>query len=102
MEVCAQQYGFPVLTDMPDGVTAVPIKTTYAEESLQNLTEKHYSPAIVIFSNKQAQLIYDPEPVPRPYSTSPSLRMQWQVKNMLPEMDVHTELEHGDDERFDD
>ena len=102
LETYAQQYGLPVLTDVPNGVIAIPIKATYAEETLQNLTEKHHSPAIVIFSNKQSQLIYDQEPVPRPYSTSPSLRMQWQAENALPEIDTPTEIEHGDDERFDD
>lgn len=100
---CAQQYGIPVLTEVPDGVIAVPLQSGYTAETLQNLTAKHHSPAIVLFSNKEAQLIYDIAPTPRSYSTSPSLQMQWQVANALPTMDAPetTEVEHSDDERFD-
>lgn len=102
IEACAQQYGIPVLTSMPKGAISIPLQTTYVAETLQNLTDKHYSPAIVIFSNKEAQLVYDIAPVPRSYSTLPSLRMQWQMENEASNENPVDPIEyHGHDDRFD-
>ena len=98
----ATQYGIPVLTDMPDGVIAVPLQSGYTAETLQNLTAKHHSPAIVLFSNKEAQLIYDIAPTPRSYSTSPALRTQWQLENEGQNENPAEPIEHsGHDDRFD-
>ena len=103
LQELAQQYGIPVLTELPESVHTMPIHgDSHAEQYIKQKKHQEYNAALVVFSNKPAQLIYDTERVPRPYSISPSLRMQWQVENMLPEIDVPADIEHGDDERFDD
>ena len=104
LQELAIQYGIPVLTEMPESVHTMPIHgDSHAEQYIQQKQQQAYNVALVVFSNKPAQLIYDTERIPRPYSTSPSLQMQWQVANALPTIDVPEvpEVEHSDDERFD-
>lgn len=104
LQELAIQYGIPVLTEMPESVHTMPIHgDSHAEQYIQQKQQQAYNAALVVFSNKPAQLIYDTERIPRPYSTSPSLQMQWQVTNALPTMDAPeaTEIEYSDDERLD-
>lgn len=98
----ARQYGVPVITEQPQDAHALPIhRDPYAERHIQNTTQHHYSPALVV-SNKPTQLIYDNTPIPRPYSTSPALRMQWQAENEATIEDEHSLSEPDSHDEIDD
>lgn len=101
LQELAQQYGLPVLTELPDGAQTLPIHgDSHAEQYLQDSTKRRYNPVLII-TNKPALLAYDTAPVPRPYSTSPALRMQWRLENETPndastdapEHDSHDEID---------
>lgn len=101
LQELAQQYSIPVLTELPDGVRTLPIHgDSHAERYIQDSAKRGYSPALII-TNQPAQLVYDTKPVPRSYSTSPALRMQWQSENEAPndasvgapEYDSHDEMD---------
>lgn len=102
LQELAQQYCIPVLTELPENAQQMPVHgDSHAARYIQETANRRYNPALVV-NNKPAQLVYDNAPIPRPYSTSPSLRMRWQAENALPEIDTPPEIEYGDDERFDD
>lgn len=101
LQKLAQQYKIPVLTELPEGVHTLPIHgDAHAERYIQDSVKRGYSPALII-THQPAQLVYDTQPVPRPYSTSPALRTQWQSENEAPndasvgapEYDSHDEMD---------
>jgi ElaB/YqjD/DUF883 family membrane-anchored ribosome-binding protein len=79
----AQAAHVPVLFQMPE-------HAPYGQEwlypaNLEGLLlspkGKQYSPAVVCEAGKTPMFIYDHSPIPRPYSTSPALRTQWEAEH---------------------
>ena len=54
---------------------------TTMQDLLLNSTFTQHSRVIVIEEGKAPQLMYDHRPIPRPYSTNPTLRAQWETEH---------------------
>ena len=79
----ANAIHIPVLSQMPEqepwGQERLYAQTV--NSTLLTPKQMQYSPAVVIEQGKQPVFVYDLQPIPRPYSTNPTLRAQWETEH---------------------
>ncbi len=79
----AQACNIPVLYQKPENAPygCQSLYPSTIQDLLVHSTFTQHSRVIVMEEGKQPQLMYDFRPIPRPYSTNPTLRAQWEAEH---------------------